>query len=372
MKKNHHFVPQFYLKRFSHVDNKRAICLYNFKQNTLVHNASIRHQSSCKYFYGLDPTLEDSLSRIECRSAEVIRNISNRNTPPDLFTPEHHVILTFTLDLYLRTLYAIEAINEMLDRFTKHTLLYPLFGTEITDLVKVEYIDPTVVALHQSALNQIFIYDLKMILLVNNTKVPFISSDNPCVFYNQYMEQRNHPVNSTGLNCKGLQIILPIDPKRIIVFYDGDVYRYKKKFARTIEITNNNDVKNLNSLQIIAANENIYFDDTHSLVYISSLTKEYTRFRRKFKASASKFVQSDGVGEEKRLIVLSQFNQIRCHLRLTFLRISKSAKKYKVGDNIFYPRNPKILKAYRDFSLKVKQGVYSESQFLEYLSDIDE
>jgi len=52
--------------------------------------------------------------------------------------------------------------------------------------------------------------DLHYKLLINQTNVEFIASDNPVVFYNQLFSFR--PVGSScGTASKGLQIFLPLD-----------------------------------------------------------------------------------------------------------------------------------------------------------------
>ena len=51
IKKNQHFVPVFYLKRFASNPKFTQIGLFTEKNGTFVANSSIKSQSRAKYFY---------------------------------------------------------------------------------------------------------------------------------------------------------------------------------------------------------------------------------------------------------------------------------------------------------------------------------
>jgi hypothetical protein len=57
--REHHFVPQFYLRNFS--SDGRRINLFNFKLGRAVMGTSIKHQCSKHNFYGFAPDLEKAL-----------------------------------------------------------------------------------------------------------------------------------------------------------------------------------------------------------------------------------------------------------------------------------------------------------------------
>lgn len=97
-------------------------------------------------------------------------------------------------------------------------------------------------------------------LLINKTATEFITSDNPVVLYNQFMNYRAE-VSHCGFASKVFQIILPLDKEKLIVLYDHRVYRLGSNSNFTIEVSHTNDVDALNILQFCSAHEHIYFND---------------------------------------------------------------------------------------------------------------
>jgi hypothetical protein len=81
--------------------------------------------------------------------------------------------------------------------------------------------------------------DLHNKLLINKTSVEFITSDHPIVMYNQLLTFRTFGSNC-GVACKGLQIFYPLDPKKVLMLYDGQIYRVGSKRI-AIDITNPQD-----------------------------------------------------------------------------------------------------------------------------------
>jgi hypothetical protein len=63
-KKNNHFVPRSYLRRFCSL-SERQIGLYNIRSDREVEGAPIRSQCSRDYFYTKDPSHEDHFAEIE-------------------------------------------------------------------------------------------------------------------------------------------------------------------------------------------------------------------------------------------------------------------------------------------------------------------
>jgi hypothetical protein len=73
-KKNHHFVPRHYLKRFS-FDQGTRIRLFNLHSQKYVSEASLKDQCSAAYFYGEDPRGENMLADIEGVTEDLFRQI---------------------------------------------------------------------------------------------------------------------------------------------------------------------------------------------------------------------------------------------------------------------------------------------------------
>ncbi len=110
--KKHHYVPRFYLKRFSY--NKKSISLYNLTSKRKIKNANLKNQCYKNYYYGKNQVIEHSLATIETKAAQIFINIDKTNELPLRYSSEHLVLIIFILAQYGRTKYSIDALDEMI------------------------------------------------------------------------------------------------------------------------------------------------------------------------------------------------------------------------------------------------------------------
>jgi len=71
IKSSHHFIPQFYLRRFSIRDEGKSISLYNLKNKKIIQNAPIKHQACKKFLYRADDEVENALGKMENEVANI-------------------------------------------------------------------------------------------------------------------------------------------------------------------------------------------------------------------------------------------------------------------------------------------------------------
>src|ERR1700756_3118322 len=70
-KKRQHYIPKFYLKRFSVDIQGKFIGLYNHKSNIFIKEAPLRHQAYKNFLYGEDEEIENALAVIENNVAKM-------------------------------------------------------------------------------------------------------------------------------------------------------------------------------------------------------------------------------------------------------------------------------------------------------------
>jgi hypothetical protein len=84
-----------------------------------------------------------------------------------------------------------------------------------------------------------------------------------------------------GLDCKGLQILFPIDPSRAIYLFDPSVYRRPSNTGmRKVGIV---DAAQINIISYMQADENIYFRDLAGARFaaeVSSIAEKYIPYER--------------------------------------------------------------------------------------------
>ena len=368
--KRHHYVPRFYLKRFS--KDGKSICLFNLKSRKKIESANLKNQCYKKYFYGKDRVFEYELSQIESTVANILKHIDQNELLPPPTSQEYIFLTLFLLIQHARTKYATEALDEMTDKLMKH-ILHPEAeenGINLEEL-KIGLNNVPQFSIATIAIIYPIILDLHYKFLINSTNVEFITSDNPVVLYNQFMSFRKYGSN-TGLATKGLQIFFPIDPWKLILLYDSEVYKVGNDKEHTIEIINPKDIHQINKLQICSCLENIYFRDPD--FNAEALYKSVLPYLRKSKITIDSYPQYEKDNPKSELLITSRVD-VRTNLKLTFIKIKKSAKKWrnkfikkKIQPAVVI-RDEQRCEDVRQFADAVKKGVYKAGDFFEFIKN---
>jgi hypothetical protein len=111
--KSHHFVPQFYLRKFGDGD---SVSLFNIPQTKHIPKAAIRGQCQVDYLYGRDTRIEQNIGKIEHDCAEVIAQIIRTGVLPRPLSKEHHKLMVFVLLQKNRTPAAGRATEESMQK----------------------------------------------------------------------------------------------------------------------------------------------------------------------------------------------------------------------------------------------------------------
>ena len=179
-----HFVPRFYLRRFS--TNGKSINIWNIKREGAICNANLKNQCSGDYFYGKNLNVELALSTIEGRVAQILHSIEKTKCLPSPGSVEQRHLVLYVLMQHGRTLHAADELNEMTDNLTKQLLRgsNTVDGDDFED-VKIGLKEPARTALSSATSCYPLLFGLAYKILVNTTPMQFVTSDNPVVLYNQ-------------------------------------------------------------------------------------------------------------------------------------------------------------------------------------------
>jgi hypothetical protein len=251
--REHHFVPQFYLRAFS--NDGRSINCFNFALDRLIRRASIKHQCSRHNFHAFLPGLETLLGELEGQAAEVLRWMRTTRKVPNAESREWVWLRRFMVFQKMRTTKAAR-MNTAMREFLREQMP--------DDAPEVDWDKTPPVALPLRLANQMvsFTTDLRMHLLCNETAVEYVTSDDPVIAHNQYCEGIDYR-GVNGWNCSGLQILLPISPQDLLLMFDPAVYKVGQSHrgVDATMITDVNEVEQLNAFQIMSAENNVYFAD---------------------------------------------------------------------------------------------------------------
>lgn len=256
--KNHHFVPQFYLKQFS--GDGRSVASLHLASGRIIPRSSIRDQCSKDYLYGKDPELEKALSSVEGETAQIFRNALTTGQLPTDRSRSRVRLLEFLALQRGRTLGAGYDFNQMVRMLGKY--LIPRMGAnqfpeETLQNIELTHQDPVLASLITMSKMTPLLSDLTQALVINRTEIGFLTSDDPAVFYNQYLESA--VVEGLGAQSVGLQVFLPISPTHLLLLYDSSVYGVGKG-GSPVSFSDVEDVRQINRLVTAHARDVVFFD----------------------------------------------------------------------------------------------------------------
>lgn len=363
-KKRQHFVPKLYLKRFSFQSEGKQINIYVISTRTFIEKGSLAKQAYEDYFYGKDEILENALELIETSVSDLINNIVSDNKLPKYFSTDHLNLLVFVISLHARTRYAADEINEFTDKAILKVFSNNVHIKDYLKKVNISMNNPAAFAMSTAASSVPLGMDLKFKLLINKTKYPFITSDNPVVFYNKFFESRKTIGSSTGVAVKGLKIFLPLSTSHYLIFYDGGIYKIGNKKEMLINVTLEKDVNELNKLQFVAANECLFFNERMNKSYLNKVETTTKKYRRVAKVQVEKYKSVDL--DDQGALIHTYKEDIKCNLELSFMKIRKVARKYDIESKLIYFRNEELCQIHREFMNELSKGKYKFSEFGRY------
>lgn len=323
MGKNQHYIPQFYLRNFSDI-NQKAIGAFRFEEQRFIQNASIKEVAFRHHLYDKDDSVENFLADEERTWKAVLDIFLGRNVTQATLTMLQEKGEDFVLDLF-RFFSITEARTTQLGDATSYIInsIEKQFGKEMPPPIYDEYFGnleevtkhPNIVPLMVAFDNIPFFAGLDLLVILNCTRRSFITSDVPVLNINPYYEKRRY-MRNFGLVAMGLQKLLPISGQVCLCLYDRNVYRRKCKDASYI-LRSDLIVDQINKLIVENAYEQIFFQNNESEEYIKTLGEK--RKKADHKGSIIFFCK------DKPELISTQYREIRSDLLLPCLKIMKSS-----------------------------------------------
>jgi len=347
-RKKHHYIPQFYLKKFCLEEEGKLIGLYNISKEIFVPGAQIRHQACEKYLYGTTDEFEQDLSVLENYSSQIINIMLKSFLPPPEKSNAYAILKRFLLYQMYRTIKAgIETETTINKAFQEYIKFLKKDLKDWKDIV-LKHENPTLLSLAYSYKMVPIMDFLSCKLLVNLSELPFITSDNPVVKYNQYMENKGHEFGSTGIASKGLQIFFPIHPRMMVCLYDPFVYKYGEKNKLSIVTESISEVHQLNSLQFIYSESQLFFNHFIIKEYIEMLIRTNKKEKETVMPLSKSFYLTDG--NQKRPFLVNTFRDPKIGLNLSFIKLLKKAKRFDTTKSVSFPRHESFIELRKKMS----------------------
>ncbi|MES1973315.1 MAG: DUF4238 domain-containing protein [Pseudomonadota bacterium] len=263
-RKNQHFVPRTLLKPWTQGSEGKAINLYNIRAACGIPKAPVKNQCSRDYFYGKDLQIETWLGHGEDAFRRVVATLPS--TDPSHTAAALEMLRDFSYLQAIRTERSLAEEAEMLREMYDQVYL-EMLPPEDDPLPTHEQIVREAMERWQET--SLILHDLKGVLVVNESRVPFIISDNPAIHTNRLHVQRFKNGNF-GIQQAGMILTMPISPRVAVLYYDGDVYTIPAQRGMNLVVTKDADAQAFNEFQYLSAGENLYFADWGELARIEA------------------------------------------------------------------------------------------------------
>lgn len=193
--------------------------------------------------------------------------------------------------------------------------------------LRIRLTDPVLATLKALPYMLTGILDLRAHLISSSSNV-FLTSDNPVVRYNQYCEGIEHS-GVTGVASKGLQLFVPLSPRHYLILYDSSTYRaVAGRFTRKSKAVDS-DIDQLNKIQLMSAEDHIYFSERQQLQDILRLLPEVSDLRDIDRTVVQEYGQDDNPSSS----LLHMYEQMEnMSVNLTFLRVRGKSRKVPIWD----------------------------------------
>lgn len=263
-----HYVPRLYLRNFSivHKGESSIFCFDKVKDN--VFYVKIRNIASEKYFYdtdkGKNQIIEKMLGKLESMFNAAYVKLLQTEDLSSLSNMEKAAIAYFVALQDLRT----REFREFLKDMTRQ-LKTKMSGYKMTEDFKkqLETVQGEEAGKRMQLKFMVMNADwyakivgiMKWMLLVNETKLPYWTSDHPIDRHNDIDQS---PYGNLGLFSKGIQIYFPLSTKVSLLFCDPVLF---KILPEKVSVKEENVVFQ-NSLQVLWSTRHIFsIDDDFGL-----------------------------------------------------------------------------------------------------------
>lgn len=274
-----HYVPQFLLRHFS--ENKKSISMYMKSKQKYVSDAPINRVAGCNYLYGKTSEFEDWFCEIEGQASKIINYICDTKKIPNNKNIKEFIYAFFLIS-ETRTKEMADKYTEFWNNAIKNDVKYAImtgnsnfngFSDQDIDKIRISVNIPNLDLVKSAIQIAKHIKDLKMILIINDTDVPFILSDCPVVKYNPYLIECTN-IDTFGWYHRGILAFLPISSNFVLGLIDTQIYKVKYLKKGKIIISDEQQINELNKLFALQAENYIFFNQSIKSEYIESLLKE--------------------------------------------------------------------------------------------------
>jgi hypothetical protein len=366
-KKNNHFVPKSYLKRFRSISDEQ-VALFNLKSGRTVERAPVKSQCARDYFYTKNPAFEDQFMVLEGKQGALFDQIAEPKRLPQAGSDDHHALLSLIMFQSGRTVTAANQQDHLANEFGKAVLQKHLEKEGHKDLLaflpqlKISVNDGVIDAIAQHLVMYPLIGDMNVTLFENLTGEDFVTSDHPVTLCNNLPASAPHGAN-TGFASRGLIIMFPISPHVLLFLSDAEVYKVSADANSVCAVKSVRDVINLNLPQCFNAYENLYFASSKR---VQGTLAAFQKDKARLRAPRPSLVKAEAIDQDGRKGILLQMPAPSRRMTLPSsveLRLAARKNKYVLGDAFIRdPTRRDVVKAEMDRIYKLREAATRKAE----------
>ncbi len=257
MGRRQHYVPQFYLRWFT--SDGSSIGFFRLSDETYRKSVPVKSIMYDNWLYDDDNHIEDRLSKVESvwnapisTLLGILRDGGDRKSErlASLVDERYH-LLHFMCCTMTRTLGSLAGMQGLVSAMVDDMeATRPGFDPKQTEQLS-QYDDAHAYAEEMLSVGgdlPLRLLDLDWVFLVNESGVPFMTSDNPVALLDSYFDARGlRP--TYGLGSSGIQVFLPLTSQVCVVLLDGEVYETSDDVAIK-PISDRRLIREINTLSV--------------------------------------------------------------------------------------------------------------------------
>lgn len=149
----------------------------------------------------------------------------------------------------------------------------------------------------------------------------FITSDDPVILYNPFLEK--YGKMQYGLSAMGVILILPISPYYAIILYDGEIYKVGNRKDFIVVFSNTTDLQWINTLIAMHADKVVFYQpNTVTESDLLSLAQRASQLKLDEDTGLQSYLSEDGRSE----IIHAYSNNIYVGAHFSFLKTLDKAR----------------------------------------------
>lgn len=326
-KKKQHYVPKMFMRNFA--DENKRFSVLQVESGKVLEQVYSDSQCFKDYYYGKDLVWENNLGKLEECWAPVIMKIceGQRLDDNDLLLIKQFAIYqrqrTLSEGNYKKQQKKAELIEIASMYCANKGLQYPKQIEEYVNKIADGAVTPQ--ELLDIAVNaEKMIDDLCVTVIEYDTNAKLISSDAPIILWNTF------ECHGLGYMCMGLVIFFPISPTKLVTIYDGKMYA-RNKDQQYIVSNDENEVKNLNTIQYLSAEKIVFALKTDNFDFVDdAIIEQRKKEREKSPISA--------LGTKEQKMIIEQNRGIYLDCDLSFALLSHNIRKINYSCREAMPR----------------------------------